>query len=76
MQTLKTITETVNLKNKDIAKYCGVSVESVRKWICGKDMPKPKNKAKIIEFSKGIIREEHFTNTWNEYRSEKNQSIN
>ena len=69
MQTLKTITETLNLKNKDIAKYCGVSVESVRKWICGKDMPKPKNKAKIIEFSKDIITEEHFTNTWNEYRN-------
>ena len=76
MQTLKTITETLNLKNKDISTYCGVSVQSVGKWICGKASPKPKNKAKIMELSKGIIREEHFTNSWNEYRSEKNQSIN
>ena len=73
MQTLKTITETLNLKSKDIAKYCGVSFESVRKWICGKDMPKPKNKAKIMELSKGIIREEHFTNTWNEYHNKDNK---
>ena len=74
MQTLKTMTETLNLKKKDIAKHCGVSVESVRKWLIGKDMPKPKNKAKIIELSKGIIREEHFTNSWNEYHNESNQS--
>jgi hypothetical protein len=73
MQTLKTITETLNLKPKDISKHCGVSVESVRKWICGKDMPRPKNKAKIMELSKGIIREEHFTNSWNEYHNKDNK---
>ena len=74
MQTLKTITETLNLKNKDISTYCGVSVQSVGKWICGKASPKPKNKAKIIKFSKGIIREEHFTNTWNEYHNKDKQA--
>lgn len=72
MQTLKTITETLGISINDIANHCKVSNTSVRKWICGKDMPKPKNKAKMIELSKGVIREEHFTNSWNEYRSENN----
>ena len=73
MQTLKTITETLNLKPKDISTHCGVSVQSVRTWICGKNMPKPENKTKIMELSKGIIREEHFTNTWNEYHNKDNK---
>lgn len=74
MQTLKTITETLNLKPKDIANHCGVSNQSVRRWIMGEDMPKPKNKTKIMELSKGIIREEHFTNTWNEYHNKDKQA--
>jgi predicted transcriptional regulator len=73
MQTLKTMIKELNLKPKDIAKYCGVNVESVRTWMSGKDMPKPKNKANFIKFSKGIIREEHFTNSWNEYHNKDKQ---
>jgi DNA-binding XRE family transcriptional regulator len=68
MQTLKTITEALGITKKDIAKHCGVSNQSVVYWINGEIMPKPKNKAKIIELSKGIIKEEYFTNSWNECR--------
>ena len=73
MQTLKTITEALRITKKDIAKHCKVSNQSADYWINGKFTPKPKNKAKIMELSKGIIREEHFTNTWNEYHNKDKQ---
>jgi len=73
MQTLKTITEALRITKKDIAKHCKVSNQSVVYWMSGKDMPRPKNKAKIMELSKGIIKEDHFTNSWNEYHNKDKQ---
>ena len=73
MQTLKTITEALRITKKDIATHCGVSNQSVVYWIDGKFTPKHKNKVKIMELSKGIIRDEHFTNSCNEYHNKDNK---
>ena len=74
MQTLKTITKTLKLNNKEIANHCGVSYQAVMYWIRGQFMPRTKHKAKIMELSKDIITEEHFTNSWNEYQN-KNKKV-